>query len=130
MSAPLSCCNPCSTVETVNVPGIEGAPGVDGVDGQNAYTFLTADILSFANPVTANVISSVWMVVGQVLIIGDGYPSVGETNYAHFRVSSIPSSTQVVLTYLGYSVDNGDGDGTLLTGCGVSPSGEEGPAGP
>lgn len=130
MSATLSCCTPCAEVETVNVPGTEGPAGVDGTNGVNAYTTTTSEIASFANPVSVDVVSSVWLVIGQILIIGDGFPSVGETNWAHFRVTAIPSATSVTLEYLAYPDDDGDLDGVLIVGCSVSPAGMIGPAGP
>lgn len=131
MSATLSCCTPCATVETVNTPGSEGVAGTDGVDGVNAFTITTANIVipGIGANVGASVESSVWMVVGQILVIGDGVNSVGEDEWAHFRVAAIPDATSVTLTYMGYTGDGG-GDGTLLAGCTVSPAGVEGPAGP
>ena len=132
MSATLSCCNTCATVETVNVPGPEAAAGVDGSNGINAYTHTTANLTPIpaeGDPITIAVDSSAWMVVGQIVIVGDGLPSVGETGWGHFQVTGIPSATSVTLEFLNYSGDEVAG-GTLLSGCTVSPAGMIGPAGP
>lgn len=134
MSATLQCCTPCATTETVNTPGSEGTPGTDGTNGQNAYT-VTVSQISFTpgggeQAIVGVVLeSAVWLVVGQIVIIGDGVNSVGETDWGHFRVTAITSATTVNLTYLDYAGD-GAGDGILLVGCTVSPAGQVGPAGP
>jgi len=135
MSATLSCCTPCATVETVNVPGTEGDPGTNGTNGVNAFSTTESQILfvpgggeaPLGAPVTVD--TTLWMVVGQEVIIGDGVNSVGETDWAHFRITAIGNATTVSLTYLDYPGD-GAGDGILLVGCTVSPSGPIGPAGP
>lgn len=132
MSSLLNCCNPCAETETVNVPGTEGDPGIDGVDGINAFTTTVDAILLPAGdadvgPIT--VASAVWMVVGQVVIVGDGATSVGETGWGHFRVKTIHSATSVTLTYLDYTGDKGTGE-NLLAGCTLSPAGVIGPVGP
>lgn len=134
MSSTLQCCTPCATVETVNVPGSEGEAGTNGTNGVNAYTTTVSQITFVpggGEQLIVGVIldSAVWLVVGQELIIGDGVNSVGETDWGHFRVAAITSATTVNLTYLDYPGD-GAGDGILLVGCVVSPSGQIGPAGP
>jgi hypothetical protein len=132
MAAPLNCCNPCATVETVNIPGVEGTAGTDGADGVNAFTQLTADLVipvQGAN-VTAFVSSALWMVIGQVVIIGEGViPSNAPNGWANFQVASIASATEVTLTFLEYDGDTATGQ-TLATGATVSPAGLVGPAGP
>lgn len=131
MSAPLSCCTPCATTETVNVPGVEGQAGTDGLDGENAYTSLTAQFgVPGANvQIPIIVASTLWMVVGQILIIGDGANSVGEDGWGHFQVISIQGATDVTVEYLAYPDDNNT-DGVMFAGCTVSPAGVIGPAGP
>lgn len=129
MSATLNCCNPCATVETVNVPGIPGVDGADGVDGVNAVTHLDGEFVYNPLPNSSNpgvpVLDTSWMAVGQVLLIGDGFPSVGEEHWGHFRVAGIVDATHVNLTYLDYLGDNfsGGGDNTLASGCRVVPAG-------
>lgn len=135
MSSPLNCCSSCATVETVNTPGTEGEAGLNGTDGVNAFTITTEDITFVdgggeADVGVISVESSIWMVVGQVLIIGAGVNGpAAETEWGHFRVTAIPNATSVQLSYLDYTGDGG-GDGVLLTGCTVSPAGIVGPAGP
>lgn len=132
MSATLNCCNTCATTETVNVPGGEGAAGVDGTNGVNAYTHLTTDLVIpvAPNTVTVGVESSLWMVIGQVVIIGEGVtPSDAPNGRAHFEVTALPSATSVTLEPLDYLDDTVAGQ-TLATGCTVSPAGMQGPAGP
>jgi len=132
MSAPLQCCTPCATTETVNTPGGEGAAGTDGTNGINAYTTLTANLVipAEAANVTAYVVSSVWMVIGQVLIIGEGIiPSSAPNGWANFQVAAIPDATSVTLTFLNYTGDQIAGQ-TLASGATVSPAGLIGPAGP
>lgn len=133
MSATLSCCSSCATVETVNVPGAEGSAGVDGTNGINAYSTTTDAIgplpAADADAGIIGVESSVWMVVGQIVIVGDGVNSVGETGWGHFLVTAIPNATSVRLEYKDYAGDKGTGT-TLLSGCTISPAGLIGPAGP
>lgn len=133
MAAPLSCCNPCAQVETVNVPGTEGEAGTDGVDGVNAFTYLTANLLIpniSPDTRTANVNNSTWMVIGQILIIGEGIiPTAAPNGWAHFQVVGIPDPTSVELIFLDYPGDTPTGD-TLASGCVVSPAGMQGPTGP
>lgn len=129
MASVLNCCNSCSETETVNIPGVEGAPGVDGINGINAYTLLTADLTipAIAATVLASVTSSVWMVIGQVLIIGEGIvPSDAPNGWANFQVTAIPDATSVTLTYLGYTGDTATGE-VLATNATVSPAGLIGP---
>lgn len=103
MSSALSCCNACGTVEVTQVPGTEGSPGLDGTDGINAFSVVQ---VAFTIPlIGANVIvdvdSSVWMVIGQVVIAGAGYANPASGGPAHFTVISIPSATSVELQALG-----------------------------
>lgn len=121
MSAVSNCCNQCGTTTTVNVPGSEGEGGTNGTDGVNAYTHTTAD---FTLPgdgldVTVDVDSSVFMVIGQIFIIGVGYDGVGD-GPQHVEVAAIPSSTSVTFTQRDVAGDLGTGD--ISSGSTVSPS--------
>lgn len=115
-------CPDPTIVEVPGSPGENGAAGSAGTNGVNSYTVTTANVTlpAAAGPVLAvtTVGVSSWMVVGQEIFIGDG------TNFAHFRVTSIPSSTSVQLDWLDY---NGDAVGTtvITSGAGVSPSGTQ-----
>jgi hypothetical protein len=132
MSAPLACCNTCATTETVNTPGSEGPEGLDGTNGVNAFTHLTQSLLIpvEGNSITIGVESSVWMVIGQILIIGEGIvPTAAPNGWANFQVTGIPSSVSVTLKSLQYPGDTASG-GTLASGATVSPAGLIGPTGP
>lgn len=122
MSDTLNCCSPCSTVQPAQIPGLEGAPGLDGVDGVNAYTHTSADFVlpNGGDVVLVTVDSSVWMVIGQVLILGVGVDGVG-SGPAHMRVTSLPSSTSANMEFLNIAGDLLPGD-TITTGSTVSPS--------
>ncbi len=118
----LDCCTPCGTVQVTQVPGNEGPPGIDGIDGVSAYTTTADDLLIVVGPTTTviGVVSSVWMVIGQVVIIGSGFgATVGGP--AHFIVVNVLTATSVELLYLGSSGDVAPGD-TILAGAIVSPS--------
>ena len=109
-------CNPCCSDPVVtNVPGTQGAAGTNGTNGVNAYTTTTANFVvpAVGSNVTVQVASSIWMVVGQILVI---------TGPASFRVVSFPDTVSVVLTFLGYAGDVAAGV-TIASGAGVSPSG-------
>jgi hypothetical protein len=128
----LNCCNPCATTETVNVPGTEGTAGVDGTNGINAYTHLTTTLLIpvAPNTVVVGVESALWMVIGQVVIVGEGVtPTSAPNGWAHFEVAGLPSATSVTLLPLDYLGDTAALQ-TLDIGCNVSPAGLQGPAGP
>lgn len=105
---------------------------MDGTNGVNAFTHLIgALVIPVApNTVTVGVETSIWMVVGQVVIIGEGVnPSDNPNGWAHFLVTALPSSTSVTLEPLDYLGDAAAGQ-TLAIGCTVSPAGLQGPAGP
>lgn len=123
MSSVLDCCTPCGTVQITQVPGNEGPAGTDGTDGVSAYTITTDDLLIVVSPAvtTIGVLSSVWLVIGQVLIIGAGISDLTVGGPAHFVVTDIPSSTSVTLEYLGSVGDVAPGE-TILAGATVSPS--------
>ena len=122
MSSALDCCSPCGTVQVTQVPGNEGPAGIDGVDGVSAYTTTLDNLLVVVSPTTTviGVVSSVWMVIGQVVIIGSGFnASVGGP--AHFNVVNVLTATSVELEYIGSVGDVPPGD-TILAGAIVSPS--------
>jgi len=122
MSSPLDCCTPCGTVQVTQVPGSEGAPGTDGVDGVSAYTTTVDNLLIVVSPTTTliGVASSVWMVIGMVVIIGSGF-NVSVGGPAHFKVINVPSASSVEVEYIGSAGDVSPGD-TILAGAIVSPS--------
>src|SRR6185503_10034829 len=91
-------CGPacCTTVPPVQVPGLEGDAGLVGTDGTNgvsAYTIVLDDFIipAIGSNVTVTVASSVWMVVGQKIFVGDG------TDSGYFEVVSKPGVSSVVL---------------------------------
>lgn len=123
MSAPSNCCTSCcDTPEVVNVPGVEGAAGAagadgaDGTDGLNAFTILTADLTlpAVGNPVTATVEDNSWMVVGQIVVAGDG------SKFGTFEVASKTGTTAASLTFQGTTGDDAPGD-VIASGGTVSP---------
>lgn len=131
-----SCCTPCpTTTTTVSIPGIQGEPGVagtNGTNGLNAFSTLLADMIvpgDTVTPVTITVSSSLWMVIGAELIIGQGQGIVlTNPGPAHFIIDSIPSASSVTLLWLNESGDVPAGsqiDAQAL----VSPSGKQGNSG-
>ncbi len=118
----LQCCQVCGTVQTVNTPGSEGAAGTDGTDGINAFSRTTTDTLLPGNGlnVIVDVDSSVWMVLGQIVIMGIGVDGLGTIGPQHFTVAILPSATQATLTQTNVAGDVGAG--TITTGAVVSPS--------
>lgn len=123
MSSVLDCCSPCGTVQNTLVPGIEGAPGLDGTSGINAFSTVATDFIvpAIAGNVTIDVDSSVWLVIGQVVIIGSGFTNPAAGGPAHFSVASIPTSATVELTFLGSVGDVTPGE-SILAGATLSPS--------
>lgn len=115
---PENCCPPPSAVQ---IPGVPGATGAAGTNGQNAFTVLTASLtLPAANAnVTAAVASSIWMAVGQIVIVSDG------TNLGNFQVVSFPSVNGVVLKWLNYPGDSVTTT-VIASGATVSPAGLQG----
>lgn len=131
-----SCCTPCpTTTTTVSIPGIQGEPGAagtNGTNGLNAFSTLLADMIvpgDTVTPVTITVSSSLWMVIGAELIIGQGQGIVlTNPGPAHFIIDSIPSASSVTLLWLNESGDVPAGsqiDAQAL----VSPSGQQGNSG-
>ncbi len=122
MSSTLDCCNPCGTIQVTQVPGSEGPPGIDGINGVSAYTTTVDDLLIVVSPTTTvlGMVSTVWLVIGQVIIIGSGFgTNVGGP--AHFIVQSVPTATSAEIVYLGSAGDVAPGE-TILAGAIVSPS--------
>lgn len=120
-SSETCCSTTCAEQETVQVPGPPGNDGADGADGQNAFTLLSS---SFTQPaalanVTAEVESSEWLNVGQIVFVETG---------GHYEVISKPSATEVVLKNLDYS-GNAVVATVIPSGAEVSAAGLEGPAG-
>lgn len=118
MSEAAGCNTCCPTIEVTQVPGTEGDPGTDGANGANAYTTLAADLtLPAVNAnVAATVANNTWMVVGQVIVSGDG------TDYGTFRVVSKVGTTVATLTFLGAPGDGSPG-AVIASGSLVSPGG-------
>jgi hypothetical protein len=130
-----NCCAPCPTVETVNVPGIEGADGAAGSSGSNgvgAFTVVTGAFNvppDLVTPVTIGVANSSWMVIGQILIIGQGAGvALANPGPATFIVNAIPSGASVQLLWLNYPGDVAAGTAISANAI-VSPSGKQ-PAAP
>jgi hypothetical protein len=131
MSSSVDCCQPtcCPTVAPVDIPGspgADGAAGADGSNGVNAYTVTTAPFVVPADtvtPVTVAVASSIWMVIGQQLIIGQGIGAVlANPGPASFQVSAVPSTSSVTLLWRNRVGDVGAGS-TISSGAVVSPAG-------
>lgn len=131
MSNLLDCCSPCPTsTPPVNIPGPPGASitGPPGVDGVNSFSILLADFLvppDLVTPVTITVTSSLWMVIGQILIIGQGGGvALANPGPATFIVSSISSPGTVTIKALQYPGDVAFGS-TISAGAIVSISGTQ-----
>lgn len=118
MSAGFDCGCPCPDPTVTEIPGAAGEDGADGDNGVNAFTVLTADatIPAIGGNVTVDVGVSSWAGVGQVVFLSDG------TDWGHFEVLSIPSSTSLTLEFLGYANDASPA-AVIGTGGTVSPSG-------
>jgi hypothetical protein len=132
MSTPQDCCTPCPTVTTTNVPGVAGATGADGqdgVNGVNAFSFLSSDMVippDLVTPVTITVSSTLWMVVGMNVKIGQGAGLVlTNPGPGTFEITAIPSPSTVTLLYLNESGDVGFGS-TISAGAVVSAIGVSG----
>ncbi len=119
------CCPDVNITEIPGAPGENGEAGADGAAGVNAFTLTTTSIITLpaaAGPVTSPAIqtfsNTAWMAIGQVLIISDP----NGTDWASFRVLTLPSGTAATLEWLDYP---GDAVGTtpLAIGSQVSPSG-------
>jgi hypothetical protein len=130
MSAAIPCVPCCTTTQVVNVPGLQGAPGTNGINGVNAYAMTTADFTTPSSDganVSVSLTNTLWMVVGMVVIIGQGGGAalpVGHTGPATFRVVSLPSSISATLSFLhrtgdvGNNILIGNGSGGALCSAG------------
>src|SRR6185503_16987453 len=131
MNTPSDCCVPCPTVQTVQVPGAQGnagTPGTNGINGIDAFSFLTSDLttpIDTVTPITIAVSSSLWMVIGETIFIGQGAGLVlANPGPGTFTVTAVPSPVTVTVTY-----NNAPGDvgfsqvisaGAVVSGVGVS----------
>jgi hypothetical protein len=102
------CCATCDSTTTVNIPGSAGAAGssgTNGLDGMPAYTDLSE---AFTLPAelgtaTAEVESSEWMTIGQVVVIQA--PAAGSFG-TFMLVTATPDSTHVTLKNLKSTAGN------------------------
>lgn len=126
------CCQPCNTqVPPVNIPGspgAAGAAGAPGADGIDSFSLLTANMIvpgDTVTPVTITVNSSLWMVIGQSLKIGQGAGVVlANPGPASFIITAIPSPLSVTLLWENATGDVAAGSQIDL-GAVVSPSGTQ-----
>lgn len=102
-------------------PGVNVAAGSTiapaGEAGGNAWSILQAQITvpAVGNTVTAQLNQDGWMTVGAVVVM---------PGPAHFSVTTLESSTEVVLTFLGYIGDLAPGN-FIVNGSVVAPSGTQ-----
>jgi hypothetical protein len=105
MNTPQECCSPCPTSQTVNIPGAPGASitGDAGINGINAFSFLTTDFTTppdTVTPITISVSSSLWMVVGGTILIGQGAGLVlTNPGPGTFTITAVPTPSTVTVTY-------------------------------
>jgi hypothetical protein len=125
MSAIGDCSCGCPIPAPVNIPGTpgnKGNPGTNGSSGVDAFT-ITTQIVNIpavvGNTVTFPVANSVWMAIGQNIIVSDG------TNIGNFQVVTLPGITAVVLKWLGYTGDS-PANTPINSGATVSPAGIKG----
>lgn len=118
-----NCACPCpdpTVTEIPGSPGADGTAGSDGTNGNNAYTVTTSTVIlpAATGPVVlaTSVALSSWASIGQVIFISDG------TNWGHFRVLTLPSSTSFTLEWLDYP-DDAAGTTVIASGATVSPAG-------
>lgn len=131
MNTPDGCCSPCPTIQTINVPGSQGsagAAGTNGINGIDAFSFLTANFNTPADtvtPITISVSSSLWMIIGERIMIGQGAGLVlANPGPGTFIVTAIPSPTTVTVTFVHATGDVGFNTtisaGAVVSGVGVS----------
>jgi hypothetical protein len=119
MSASIPCVPCCSTTQVVNIPGLQGNSGNNGVNGVNAFAMTTSDITTLVggNSYTINVTSSLWMVIGMKVIVGQGFGTAlpaGKTGPGTFIVTAVPSSNSVTMTF--QNLTNDQHSGTIGSG--------------
>lgn len=112
---PVACCPTCqSQIPSVVIPGPQGNPGADGADGANgvnAYTTTTAQFgptpADLTTTFVISVVNSLWMVVGQDIIVGQG-AGVALANPGPWAgvITAIPSPNSVTVKNL-RTVDQG-----------------------
>lgn len=117
MSFPLDCaCTPPTITPPVNTQGTAGV---------NAYSILAAQITipTLNNTVTITVDSTLWMVVGQYVLIGQGASNPGLVNPGPglFLITAIGSTTSFTGRWLGGPGDVAAG-AFIDTGATVSPA--------
>lgn len=105
------------TVPAVNTPGSQGATG------PGAYTATTTvtTIPAIGSTVTIDVASSVWMVIGQKVIVGKGVTSIANPGPATFQITAIPSTTSFTGQFLGAAGDASPA-ATISIGAVVTPA--------
>lgn len=105
---PASC---CTTSQTTDIPGSAG---------ENAFTLLTANLTIpvVGGSVAISVASNNWIGVGQTVFITDG------TDFGHFAVTSLVSTTGIVANFTG---QEGDAAPAAVIGSGglVAPGGTQ-----
>ena len=110
----------CPTTQLV--PGPRGATGTAGTNGTNGIDAVTTTTANFTMPassanVAVDVVETGWMAVGQYVFV---------QNAGFFSVNQIVTSTQVVLTNLGYTPNVAPGtvvgSGVKVAASGVSGS--------
>ena len=114
MNTPDACCSPCATTPPVQVPGVagsQGEAGTNGVNGIDAFSILASDFITppdLVTPVTITVSSTIWMVIGMNLIIGQGAGvAIPNPGPGTFEITAIPSPSTVTLLYLNETGDVG-----------------------
>lgn len=121
------CCSPCNTtLPPVNIPGTrgpEGANGINGTNGQSVNTNTTAQFTSSADlttPMIVSVASSLQMVVGQTLIVGQG---PGATLTHPGPVTILVTAVASPNTFTGHLVNATDENVIVSSGASVTPTG-------
>lgn len=127
MSSPVPCVPCCTTPQTVNVPGVQGLAGSNGTNGTNGVSAFTTTTQAFTIPavgstVTVQVGSTAFMVIGQVLIIGQGNLALANPGPMTCVVTVILGSTSMTVKALGYPGDKTN-PATIDIGAIVSPAG-------
>jgi len=126
MSAVTPCTPCCSSPQTVNIPGVEGDNGNDGTNGINAFTLTTGNfnVPALVNQTVAIPVGNTsWMVVGEVVIVGQGLgAALTFPGPATFVVDSITSLNAFVGKWLQYSGDVAGGT-AISSGATVTSTG-------
>ncbi len=127
MPSTTSCTPCCATPQVTNIPGPEGSAGSDGSNGISAFTLTTADFVVPAvnSTVTVLVGSSLWAVIGMIVIAGQGAgAALAGPGPSTFLVTAIPGLSSLTLKYLGYSGDVAPtGGNTISAGAVITANG-------